>query len=206
MATVKDFRTHVPDPKRKSQRHNPIWGTPVPAVNGRGESEHFCRGCQRTLPVTDFYRRTDKRAGHQSRCRECMKKKAIKHYYNNREHRKEVKRLWLACSVEQQREYEHLRSLRSYGYTQAQYEHKLAAQGGGCAICGRKQGTGPGEVKQARGGRFAVDHDHVTGQIRDLLCTPCNSALGSFQDDLDRMESAIIYILKWRERLGRQSG
>ena len=44
------------------------------------------------------------------------------------------------------------------------YEQMLAAQGGGCAICG----TPP------RNRRLDVDHDHRTGRVRGLLCWTCN--------------------------------
>jgi hypothetical protein len=48
------------------------------------------------------------------------------------------------------------------------YEATLAAQGGGCAICGESCPTGR---------VLAVDHDHVTGAVRGLLCAPCNWGL-----------------------------
>lgn len=51
------------------------------------------------------------------------------------------------------------------------YEH----QGGLCAGCRRAKGTG--------GRRLAVDHNHATGEVRGLLCTPCNQAVGHFRDD-----------------------
>ena len=61
-----------------------------------------------------------------------------------------------------------------YGITGDDYARMLAEQGGGCAICGAKS---PG--KRAR--YFAVDHCHVTGTVRGLLCIKCNWRLGWFE-------------------------
>ncbi len=47
------------------------------------------------------------------------------------------------------------------------YEALLQRQEYSCAICKRH------ESEFSR--RLAVDHNHETGQIRGLLCTPCNS-------------------------------
>ena len=58
------------------------------------------------------------------------------------------------------------------------------AQGGLCAICGRKQ---PEKW-------LAVDHDHETGVIRGLLCSRCNSGLGQFKDNPDRLRLAADYL------------
>ena len=39
-------------------------------------------------------------------------------------------------------------------------------------------------------------HCHETGEVRGLLCQPCNTALGMFEDDPKRMEEAISYLRK----------
>jgi Recombination endonuclease VII len=39
-----------------------------------------------------------------------------------------------------------------------------------------------------------VDHCHVTGVIRGLLCFSCNMALGHFKDDISILKSALEYL------------
>lgn len=62
-----------------------------------------------------------------------------------------------ACSAAASREY---RLETQYSLTQAQYDALFAASGGGCYLCGRKSPSRP----------LAPDHDHVTGEVRGLLC------------------------------------
>ena len=59
-------------------------------------------------------------------------------------------------------------------------------QGGGCAICGI---TVDPTHKQ-----LSVDHCHNSGKVRGLLCTLCNTALGSFKDDPELLQKAINYV------------
>lgn len=76
------------------------------------------------------------------------------------------------------REY-HLR--RRYGIGQQEFEQLLAAQGGVCGICGAERPE-------------HVDHDHVTGYVRGVLCFNCNGGLGHFRDDRGRLDKAIAYL------------
>lgn len=75
--------------------------------------------------------------------------------------------------------------MRRYGITLEQYNEMLDAQGGACAICG--------ETKERS---LHVDHDHVSGTVRGLLCDFCNIGLGHFQDDPDRLVAAAAYIIR----------
>ncbi len=77
----------------------------------------------------------------------------------------------------------HLR--RKYGISLAQYDEMLAAQDGACFICN----SAPRPPYSLH-----VDHDHVTGRIRGLLCFTCNNALGDFNDDPDRLRIATHYL------------
>lgn len=81
-------------------------------------------------------------------------------------------------------------ALRRYGMTLAEFEQMMNRQKGLCAICGNA--ADPNGVKAA--GRLHIDHDHTTGQVRDLLCNHCNRGVGAFRDDPDIMRKAITYI------------
>jgi DNA-binding CsgD family transcriptional regulator len=60
-----------------------------------------------------------------------------------------------------------------------------------CAICTQPE-TATNRNGETR--KLAIDHDHNTGQIRELLCTRCNSTLGWFNDNPERMEAAAAYL------------
>jgi len=72
---------------------------------------------------------------------------------------------------------------RTYGLTLEDFDAMLAAQGGGCAICGKP------DVDH-------IDHDHRTGQVRGILCFRCNVAIGQMDDDCDRLAAAMAYLAR----------
>ena len=73
-----------------------------------------------------------------------------------------------------------------YGITKADYDQMLAVQGGRCAICNEPPAKG----------RLHVDHDHVTGAVRKLLCKPCNGMIGYAKDSPDILRRGAEYIEK----------
>ena len=74
--------------------------------------------------------------------------------------------------------------LAKFGITLDEYR-SLLAQHPVCAIC-----------ETADWGHYGpcVDHDHITGRVRGILCGPCNTSLGGFKDDPLRLARAIAYL------------
>lgn len=61
----------------------------------------------------------------------------------------------------------------------------LAAQGNRCAIC---RADSPGHKD------WHVDHDHMTGKVRAILCCACNQGLGHFYDSPSALIESIVYL------------
>ena len=80
--------------------------------------------------------------------------------------------------------------LRCYGMTLEEYEERLIKQEGVCAICKLPDGS----IKNDKWQPLYVDHNHVTGSIRGLLCHNCNVSLGLFNDDVSLLKNAIVYL------------
>lgn len=68
-----------------------------------------------------------------------------------------------------------------FGLDPEDYEEMLEKQDGRCAICG----------SLPDGQHLSVDHNHETGDVRGLLCQPCNLALGHLERHLS---SAFVYL------------
>jgi Recombination endonuclease VII len=93
-----------------------------------------------------------------------------KHYLENRDK---------YLTIERDRQYR-----KRYGITLVQYNEYLEAQEGKCQICGVNRA---GKKDQC----FAVDHDHITGRVRGLLCIKCNSRLGWFEANKNAVEAYL---------------
>lgn len=86
-----------------------------------------------------------------------------------------------------------------YGMTPDEYDRMHRRQKGLCAGCHRSEE----EV-----GVLYVDHDHACcprerscgACLRGLLCRACNTALGLFDEDPERLNAARTYLRKWQRR------
>lgn len=76
--------------------------------------------------------------------------------------------------------------LKTYGITEDQYKELLKKQGDSCAVCLRGKETFPKNL--------AVDHNHVTGEIRGLLCAYCNHRLVGRHRNPDLLQRVVDYI------------
>ena len=129
-----------------------------------------CSSCKWSRPLDQFARDRSRPTGISPVCKPCRNEWA----HSNRDTTRRV-------------EYAN-KLLRRYGMTIEQYDIMLRAQEGRCAICRTDKPKGHG------GKTFHVDHDHTTGRVRGLLCSPCNSGLGHLGDDPDRIRAALAYL------------
>ncbi len=80
--------------------------------------------------------------------------------------------------------------VKKYGLTVEDYNQMYQEQEGSCAICGEHQS----KLTQS----LSVDHCHLTNDIRGLLCTKCNSAIGFLNDDINLVAKALDYLNKYK--------
>jgi uncharacterized protein (DUF983 family) len=74
-----------------------------------------------------------------------------------------------------------------YGVTKCWYLEEAKK---GCAIC-HKPIHPESDIKEERG---HIDHNHVTGKVRGVLCGLCNKGLGQFKDSVLLLEAAVKYM------------
>lgn len=79
---------------------------------------------------------------------------------------------------------------QKFGVTREDFQKMKDAQDNLCAICGTSDPRGRGE--------FHIDHCHITGKLRGLLCSPCNLALGGFKDSPAILNKALEYLAKYK--------
>lgn len=153
-------------------------GTTEPSLRNKdpynGTDLKTCRQCLAVKPRSEFSKNRRRGDGVSSYCCACHQAKSRAWVRNNPE---AARRSWRRTYLR-----------KTYGITVADYEQRLALQGGVCAIC-----AGPPPVGRVF---YCIDHDHRTGKIRGLLCSNCNVLIGYAQDDVERLGSAIDYLRK----------
>lgn len=152
--------------------------------------------CSLVLPLDGFY-------GTGRECKQCELARKKKKYAEDAEFRARQSanaKRWR----DRQPEYRRRQWLRyRFRLSWEDAERMLIEQGGVCALC--KQPPEEGKY-------LSLDHDHDCCPLRDgndracgkcyrgFVCTRCNTGLGFFQDDVERLRAAIDYIESYRDR------
>ena len=118
----------------------------------------ICNECRVEQEIQYFNTRKLKSGniGYRSICKSCKKMQVLE---------------WRKSHKQHTAKWHRTKNLKRYGLTDQDYGKMLTAQNNCCAICDRHEST--------FSNKLAVDHCHVTGKVRALLCTRCNTAIGS---------------------------
>ena len=147
----------------------------------------------RTCKLCNEYKSIDNFQPQGYQCRECRNEKQRAYWASlpedvriARQKNGEYQRAWKSNNPEKSKELSRkTHIMRKFGITIAEYDSMLAAQNGVCAIC---------EDTCSTGYKLAVDHNHITGKIRALLCKNCNTAIGLLKENTNTMNKAINYL------------
>jgi hypothetical protein len=121
------------------------------------------------------------------RCSGCRAQLPLAQFHAHKTQRDGLNAYCKSCRSQQNRA-AHLK--HSYGLGTDELRVMIEQQRGVCAICKRRDPV-------------QVDHDHLFGSVRGVLCFPCNVALGHLQDDIELFQNAIDYLERttWQRTL-----
>jgi hypothetical protein len=132
----------------------------------------ICYACKIEKPVSNFYKSNVNY--YQKECKDCCRIR------KNKWHQSESGKLSSANT----------KLKRRFGITLEQFNEMYISQNGKCLICDA--------TESALGHRLAVDHCHITGKIRGLLCKSCNVGIGHLNDSIETLKRAIKYLEKFK--------
>lgn len=146
-----------------------------------------CKKCNKSLPLSKFYKvRTYTRLDgttveHQSfTCKYCLQKRADEKR-STPEGKKKVQ------------EYQYKswwKQTNGIDLTKEQALAQLELQNFACGIC----------KDDLSDQRWHYDHDHVTLELRKILCHNCNVGIGHFEEDVNLLRLAIQYLESFKEK------
>lgn len=129
-----------------------------------------CTKCKETKLKTEFPPSKTKKNGLKSWCRSCANKQTqLTRHKDYEKHRLRNRNYSLQ---------------RNYGITHEDYLMMFNKQNKKCACCNKEFD------------KLVVDHNHTTGVVRELLCNPCNTALGLLNEDVTVMQNMSNYVRK----------
>jgi hypothetical protein len=146
-------------------------------------NEKICPMCKFPKALSEYHKDKNGRKERTAYCKVCSKIRWNKNKERNLTKHKE----YIANNSDKVKN-TYLKN--TYGITLEDYNNFFEQQKGLCAICNRPE-TLKRKNKQPV---LSVDHNHETKEVRGLLCSKCNTGLGSFEDNKEFLKNAIKYI------------
>lgn len=138
--------------------------------------EKKCTLCLEVKPYDQFYNNKRAPDGKASRCKKCNR------IYSDEWNKNNPERVRASWKKKEARYAETgIVTARRYKLSLEEYQALLRKYDGKCGICGKPT-------------VLHIDHDHITGRVRGMLCLPCNTSLGQLGDNIEGLERAIEYL------------
>ncbi len=136
-----------------------------------------CSRCKKVKPLSEFYKGKG-RFGRDPYCKLCKVQVGCAYAKTS-------------AGIKRAKKANKKRNLKKYSLTPESYWLMLKSQNGVCAICKKEEATvNHNGVRNPLG----VDHCHVTGKVRGLLCSKCNPGVGIFLDSPALLRAAADYL------------
>jgi Recombination endonuclease VII len=149
----------------------------------------LCTKCKQDKDVSLFHKDKKKVSGYTSWCKECRNTARADIYWKDPEHGRNRAKSYRESLTAEQRyiSNRNTKLKQAYGLTHEQVEEMKRLQDYKCYVCNKQE-------SEAGTKGLVVDHNHTTGQIRKMLCGPCNTALGLLNEDVGIFTSLIKYV------------
>tara|TARA_R110000765_G_scaffold372486_1_gene462905 strand:- start:2 stop:475 length:474 start_codon:yes stop_codon:yes gene_type:complete len=105
----------------------------------------------------------------------------------NKEHLAAYAKEYQEKNKEQLADYKKEWNIKQYGLSLEDYNNMLDKQNHKCKICLTSFTT-------LNTKDIHIDHCHTTNKVRGILCRLCNTGLGQFKDNTERLTQAINYL------------
>lgn len=144
----------------------------------------ICKHCNTEKPLNAFRVVKINKNGtncYKSKCIDCSNKLEIEKYHNMTTEERKLRREKYDMGFNY---YKNYKLSKYYGISLDEYNDMYKQQDGKCYICG----------KNMSGKEIKVDHDHITGKVRKLLCHNCNTSLGLLNENPDLFRKCEEYL------------
>lgn len=134
-----------------------------------GALSKLCTKCGVVQPLTSFAKSPKRKDGLDGHCKSCKSAYHARYRYTPQ-----------GKLTQKKAAFRYL-----YDLSLTDWERLFNNQNRQCAIC---------RCDEPRGGRWTVDHDHVTDKVRGILCNNCNLVCGLADDNEDICLNAAAYL------------
>ena len=161
--------------------------------------------CKECVAIANKKRRSDNKSDHQKQkeeittkqnnlfkdglrlCTSCSEIKTVNSFRKNSTYTHGVTHQCKDCLRGYNRENKRSWNIKNiYGLSLERYDEMIIEQDSKCKLCD----TDFSNMKT----QPHIDHCHSSNQVRGLLCSNCNTALGLFKDNTDTLRKAIKYL------------